>query len=102
MPPEVLRSLIAIIMASEKHDYSALRLYEAATRRSGFQPLLVRRLGTMVSYGLFQFQRTQWEETLLSMGKKITEVHALDILDPYVQADAAAFLFVRNRVIRGD
>jgi len=63
---------------------------------------MVRVAGGSTLYGLYQFQMTQWREALLGRGSSLVDLLRADIMDPDLQADAAAYLLLNNRPIRGE
>ena len=95
-------ALFAILSAADKNNVSMGRLWKTARARSGLDPDLQRQVGSSRYYGLFQFQATQYRETMLAMGKTVTEAFAADIMDVDKQADAAAYLQANGRPIRGE
>lgn len=94
-------AVVSILLAAEVHETSAGRLYLGAKMRTDLNPSL-RTNGTPRFFGLFGFTETQYRETLLGMGKPWQQALAADVMDPYGQADAAAWLVKNGRAIRGD
>lgn len=101
MANDYFTSLRAVFDAAEAFNVSAGGLYALALRRSSFDPRRVRR-GLPDYFGLFQFQQTQWRETLLAMGRPVPQALAADIMDPWLQSTSAAWLKSNNRSIRGE
>jgi len=94
-------TVLAVMLAAEAREVSAGRLYLGAKMRSNLNPSL-RTNGAVRFFGLFAFTETQYRETLLGMGKPWQQALATDVMDPYMQADAAAWLVANGRTIRGD
>lgn len=95
-------ALFAVLPAADKNNVSAGRLWKTARARSGLDPDLQRQVGATRYYGLYQFQATQWRETMLALGKPLAEAFAADIMDVDAQAGAAAYLQANGRPIRGE